>query len=262
MYDVVANALSGRGREPEGLQRMIAVSIGVHILLTIAIVFVPSNWLSRAPDSPRDALMISLGPSVGPANGGMTPISARPVQKAVPDLPKVSPVRPPAQKTPEMTAPDPALKARPKPAQEKVTEAPKEARSKTPTTGAQEKTGRAMAETNSQANQLGLSTGGGGGTGSQINLANFCCPEYIGEMVNRINQNWNSRQGTPGTSTMKFTIQRDGRITDITVVQSSGYQMLDYLAQRALMAVSPLPPLPPAYTNPTLTINLQFEYQR
>jgi len=57
-------------------------------------------------------------------------------------------------------------------------------------------------------------------------------------------------------------IQRDGRITDITVVQSSGYQMLDFLAQRALMAVSPLPPLPQAYSNSTLTINLQFEYQR
>ena len=43
MYDVVANALTGRGREPEGLQRMIAFSIGAHILFTIGIVFVPSS---------------------------------------------------------------------------------------------------------------------------------------------------------------------------------------------------------------------------
>jgi TonB family protein len=161
-----------------------------------------------------------------------------------------------------MTAPDPSLKAKPKPTPEKVTEAPKEARSKTPTTGKQESSGRTIAETGSQStNTLGISTGGGG-TGGQINLANFCCPEYIGEMVTRINQNWNSRQATPGTTSMKFTIQRDGRITDITVAKSSGYQMLDFLAQRTLMAVSPLPPLPQAYTNPTLVINLDFEYQR
>jgi protein TonB len=261
MYDVVANALSGRGREPVGLQRMIAISVGAHVVFTAALVLMPAGWLSHQVEVPKDALMISLGGAPGTSNGGMTPIGARPVQKAMPDLPKVQPVRPPAQKTPEMTAPDPTLKAKPKPAPEKVTEAPKEARSKTPTAGTQERTGRAMAETGSQSNTLGLSTGGGG-TGGQINLANFCCPEYIGEMVTRINQNWNSRQATPGTTSMKFTIQRDGRITDITVVKSSGYQMLDFLAQRTLMAVSPLPPLPQAYTNPTLVINLDFEYQR
>ena len=51
-------------------------------------------------------------------------------------------------------------------------------------------------------------------------------------------------------------------ISDISVAQSSGYQMMDYMAQRALLAVNPLPPLPQAYTNPTLVVNLNFEYQR
>src|SRR5262245_52692658 len=116
MYDVVANALNGRGREPEGLQRMIAISIGAHILLTAAIVLVPASWLSRQAEVPRDAIMISLGGAPGVNNSGMTPIGARPVQKVMPDLPKVQPVQPPAQKTPEMTAPDPSLKAKLKPA--------------------------------------------------------------------------------------------------------------------------------------------------
>ncbi len=38
--------------------------------------------------------------------------------------------------------------------------------------------------------------------------------------------------------------------------------MLDFLAQRALLAVRQLPPLPAEYTNPTLVVNLAFEYQR
>jgi hypothetical protein len=38
--------------------------------------------------------------------------------------------------------------------------------------------------------------------------------------------------------------------------------MLDFLAHRALLAVRQLPPLPDAYTNPTLVVTLEFEYQR
>jgi TonB family protein len=262
MYDVVANALNGRAQEPDGLRKMIGISVGAHVALMAAIVVMPGGWFQRQAEVPKDVMIISLGGAPGPSNGGMTPIGGRPIQKAMQELPKVQPVRPPAQKTPEMTVPDPTLKAKPpKPAPTPVQEAPKEARSKTPTVGAQERAGRAMAETGSQSNTLGLATGGGG-TGGQIQLGTFCCPEYVGEMVNRINQNWSSRQQAAATATMRFTIQRDGRITDITVAQSSGYQMLDFLAQRALMAVSPLPPLPQAYTNPTLTVNLNFEYQR
>jgi TonB family protein len=259
MYDVVANALNGRMREPEGLRKMIAISIGAHIALTLAIVFLPGRWFARPIDNPRDAMFISLGGAPGVNSGGMTPISGRPVQKAMQDLPKVTPTRVPAQKTPEMTAPDPTAKAKPKQSTP-VQEAPKEARGKTPTVGAQEKPGKAMADNPSPSNQLGLSTSAGG-TGGQISLANFCCPEYVGEMVNRINQNWNARQ-SGGVTIMRFTIQRDGRITDISVAQSSGYPMQDYLAQRALLAVNPLPPLPQAYPNPTLIVNLNFEYQR
>jgi TonB family protein len=262
MYDVVANALNGRGREPEGLRRMIGISIGAHVVLTAAIVMMPAGWLSRQADPTSNAMFISLSAPPGAKSGGMTAISARPVQQAVPDLPKVQPVRPPAQKTPEMTAPDPTLKPKPAKPTTQVQEAPKEARGRTPTTGTQERGGKAMAETSSQqANAVGLTTGGGG-TGGPTSLANFCCPDYVGEMVNRINQNWNPRQSTTGTTIMRFTIQRDGRITDISVAQSSGYQMMDYMAQRALLAVNPLPPLPQAYTNPTLVVNLNFEYQR
>jgi TonB family protein len=261
MYDVVASTLNGRIREPDGLRKMIGISIGAHIALMAAIVFLPAGWFARSSDVPRDAMLISLGPNApGPNNGGMTPLSGRPVQKAMQDLPKVQPTRPPAQKTPEMTAPDPTAKVKPKPSTD-VKEAPKEARSKTPTQGPQEKTGRAMAETGAQGNQLGLSTSAQGGSNGQMNLANFCCPEYVGEMVNRINQNWNAKQ-SGGVTIMRFTIQRDGRVTDISVAQSSGYPMQDFLAQRALLAVNPLPPLPQAYPNPTLIVNLQFEYQR
>jgi len=59
-----------------------------------------------------------------------------------------------------------------------------------------------------------------------------------------------------------FTIQRDGRITNAVTERSSGYANLDLNAVRALVLTRQLPPLPDAYTNPSLTMHLHFEYLR
>ena len=66
----------------------------------------------------------------------------------------------------------------------------------------------------------------------------------------------------PGTVVVKFTIQRDGRLTDTIVERSSGTLSLDQNAQRAVMVTRQLTPLPAAFPNPTLTVHLNFQYQR
>jgi periplasmic protein TonB len=261
MHDAVSQALYGRSREPQGsLTRMISVSAALHVGMIVLLVFVPAHWWQRPLQRPANVMTISLGGAPGPRSGGMTSISSRPVQQAVADLPKVTPNRPPAAKTPEMVEPI----AKPKPAKETPTpirDAPKDSNTRKPSVGAQTQEGTAKAETGATTNSIGLSTGGGG-TGGQINVGNFCCPEYIAGMVSKVHQNWNSRQSSGGITTMQFTINRDGTLTNIQVLRSSGNQMLDFLANRALLAVRQLPPLPAEYTNPTLVVDLQFEYQR
>jgi TonB family protein len=261
MHDAVSQALYGRSREPQGnLSRMISVSAALHVGMIALLVFVPAHWWQRPLQTPQNVMTISLGGAPGPRTGGMTSISSRAVQQAVEDLPKVTPNRPPAAKTPEMVEPI----AKPKPAKETPTpvrDAPKDSNTRKPTVGTQVRDGIAKAETSAQTPGVGLSMGGGG-TGGQINVGNFCCPEYIAGMVSKVHQNWTSRQSSAGITTMQFTIQRDGTLSDIRVLRSSGNQMLDFLANRALLAVRQLPPLPAEYTNPTLVIDLQFEYQR
>jgi len=61
---------------------------------------------------------------------------------------------------------------------------------------------------------------------------------------------------------VKFTIQRDGRIVDVVLEQSSGLQNLDVSSQRALLLTKTLNPVPAAFPNPTLTVHLNFQYQR
>jgi TonB family protein len=66
----------------------------------------------------------------------------------------------------------------------------------------------------------------------------------------------------PGTVLVKFTIQKDGSLTEAIVERSSGYASLDLNAQRAIKVTRQLPPLPAAFPNPTLTVHLNFQYQR
>ena len=51
-------------------------------------------------------------------------------------------------------------------------------------------------------------------------------------------------------------------ITDAALEKSSGYTALDLNAQRAVTITRELPPLPAAFSNPTLTVHLSFQYQR
>jgi periplasmic protein TonB len=122
--------------------------------------------------------------------------------------------------------------------------------------------GNAQAATAAQSTGVGLSTSDGGGTGAQLNVGDFCCPDYIATMLRRVHQHWSSGRGAHAVATMEFTIQRDGAITHVRLTRSSGDQMLDFLAQRALLAITPLPPLPEAYPHPSLEITLEFRYQR
>lgn len=259
MHDVVSRILIDRGREPEGLQRMLGISLAVHIVVVSALLLSPPSW-QRGDDAERTVMTISLGGAPGPQAGGMTPLGGRPVQQVVPtpEQPRPQPVRPPAAETPEMTVPTPREQPRPEPPP-RVEQAPEEARTRTPTTGERRQEGSAVAETGGTGIGVGLSTGGGG-TGGEIDVGDFCCPEYLSTMLQLIQRNWNSQQRVTGMTTLRFTVERDGAMTDVQLARSSGYAILDLAAQRAILSAR-LPPLPAAYPNEQLTIHLNFQYQ-
>jgi len=115
--------------------------------------------------------------------------------------------------------------------------------------------------TGARGQGFGLTSSGGGGTGVTVDTANFCCPEYLSQMVTLIQRNWDSRQQAAGSVIMKFTVTRAGTIENVQVEQSSGFVAHELTAQRALL-LTRLPELPIQYPNPTLTIHMRFEYQR
>ena len=260
----VSDVLRDRMQTPGGLQRMLTVSVAVHLALGAALLFAPGGLLKRAADAPRNVMTISLGGGgEGPENGGMTTMGGKPVQTQAPpeDLVKREPTRPPAPKAPEMTIPLPnakTVKSAPAP---RVKQAPEVARGRTPTRGAQVSPGSTVADTGIRGQGFGLSTGGGPGSGSSLDVADFCCPDYIAIMVTRIRSAWNQTQGATGNALVKFTIQRDGSLTNVELERSSGTTPLDLAAMRAVLTTRTLPPLPDAFPNPTLPVHLNFEYK-
>jgi len=252
-------------QEPVGLQRMVVVSIVAHGAALALAIFAPHGWFAARDAAPKTIMTITLGGGTpGPQNGGMTTIGGRPVQaETPPDAPKrPEAVRPPAASAPEMTLPKPGVKPTRAPTAS-VKDAPKDARGRTPTRGAETSPGSAVAETGVRGQGFGLSTGGGvGGTGLRLDVGDFCCPDYLMTMTQRIQANWNPRAENVGESVVKFTIQRDGTITRVELEKSSGYTALDLVAERALALTRQLPGLPAPYPNPTLTIHLTFQYTR
>ena len=259
----VSDVLRDRMQRPGGLQRTITLSVGAHLALAGALVFAPGGLLQHRRAAPV-VMTISLGGGgAGPENGGMTAMGGRPVQEVKPpDEPvKREAVRPPAAKTPEMTMPLPNAKATKAAPAKPVKNSTDDARGRTPTRGAQVSAGSTIADTGVRGQGFGLSSGGGPGSGSVLDVADFCCPDYIATMMTSIRRAWNMNQGATGQTVVKFTIQRDGRLTDVSVFQGSGVATLDLAAQRAVVQTRTLPPLPEQFPNPTLTVRLTFNYQ-
>jgi TonB family protein len=254
--DAVSEVLNGRAQASDSMQGMLGASLLAHAVLIALAFFAP---VGPTTDEPAVVMTISLGGAVGPDVGGMTQLGGRPVQEVAEAKKAIEPIRPPAAKAPEMIEPK---KTAPKKAERKVTTEAKTPTSRTPTRGEEVRQGSAASALQSARGQgFGLSSGGGG-TGGYLDTANFCCPEYIALMLETIRRNWDQNQQASGVALVKYTIQRDGRITNVQLERSSGYQTLDYFATRALQVTRQLQPLPAAFTEPSLTVHLTFEYSR
>ena len=256
--DAVSEVLIARAPKDDGLSSMLGASAMAHVVILGAFVLLPAWWFGASNKPPETIMQISLGGPVGPNDGGLSTLGSRTIQQVVPVEPKkpIEPVRPPSAKTPEMVLP---TKAPPRKTDTNKVEA-KDPRSNRPTKGAEIQKGSSIAETGAKGMGFGLSSGGGG-TGGNLEVANFCCPEYLATMSALIKSNWNSQLGATGRTHLRFVIQKDGRIVDITVQRSSGVEFMDQYARRALI-LTKLPPLPDGYPEQALAVHLYFDYTR
>lgn len=259
--DAVTAVLLDRSRETQAIGKVVVLSLAAHVLLIVAVVYLPGRF-NRAPE-PAQVMTISLSGAPGPLQGH-NPESDKPVQQVAPPNTKPQTETPPALTKPDMVEPVKKLRPTPKeiakPEPSKPTE---QLHGRTPTQGAEITKGVARTETNStsQTTLGGLATGGGGTPGAMTEYKDFCCPDYLQRLTTIIYGNWVQHQGMDGSNKVKFTIQRDGTVTDVTVEETTN-QYLNLASLRALQATSKLPPLPAAFTGDHLTVHIEFDYKR
>ena len=241
----VTDVIVARGHlpDPEPFRTMIVWSLAAHLAALVLLLFGPFDWHMTADQTPRTVMTISLAGAPGPRAGGMTPTGGREIPEPTPAPPRPTP--PPPKPREEIATARPVRRPPP----------PKPASQEPPQPGV------TRTETGARGQGFGLATGGAGGSGVQLDVSNFCCPEYIEQMVTLIQRNWQPNQGVRGTTLMKFTITRAGSIQGVMVERPSGFLALDLAAERALLTTR-LPELPVQFPNPTLTVHITFEYQR
>jgi TonB family protein len=105
----------------------------------------------------------------------------------------------------------------------------------------------------------GLSIGGDNDRQMPGIPSDFRFAYYVQRMLALIESRWYKPAAPSETRALvRFTINRDGRVSRIELESSSGNSSFDRAALRALYAANPLPPLPPAYRKPSLTVHLTF----
>jgi periplasmic protein TonB len=187
-----------------------------------------------------------------------------------------APLQAPPQDSPPPAAPKPKIEKPPpeeppKPSKNALLLPAKEDKKKKPTPPPVSRPGPAVSpnvslpssgeEATGPASSTAPGAGGTAGIGSlKLDQADFKYPVYIERMVQIISLNWfRPAQAVQTNPIVHFQIERDGTITDPRIVTSSGLPFVDRAALRAVLASSPLPPLPAEYGGPHLGIQVVFE---
>jgi TonB family protein len=238
--------------------------------------------VDRSPVGPAVALAALL--HAGVLFGLLASTFARPIHAAAPRfvavrLLQAGSIRPPAkvaaaEPAPPASAPKPRIEKpveeAPKPSKNAVLLPAKEDKKKKPTPPPVSRPGPASPavslpstgdEPAGAAGAAAAGAGGSAGIGSlQLDQADFKYPVYIEQLVRIISMNWfKPAQSVQTSPVVHFQIQRDGTIIEPRVVTTSGLPFVDRAALRAVIASSPLPPLPAEYGGPHLGIQVVFE---
>jgi len=253
--DVVGNVLaeSRDARYPWAGATLLAFVLHAAVLGGL----LASTFAKPMHFAPPRAVQVRLLPA-----GSLRAPETRAAPQPVPP-PQPAAEKPKIEKPPEEQPPPPSKKALLLPAPEKK---------KPPTPAPISRPGRAPTPSvdlpasgeESAGPATGATAGAGGGSagvgGLKIDQADFKYPIYIERMVMIISLNWfKPAQTVQSSPVVHFQIERDGTVTDARIVTSSGLPFVDRAALRAVLASSPLPPLPADYAGGRLGIQVVFE---
>ncbi len=243
----VTGVLERRRTDREGtlLRRCTAVALGIHGLLVLAAWALPR--LRQPEKTPIEYVAVQIVPAARLGVARPRPAQPPPAAAVKPEPKPVAPpdVAPPKE-TPTLREPS-AAKAPPKPA---PAAPPQPIAQTAPVEAEPEVQGSERGSANALA--LGAAVAG-------LDNPDFVYGYYVDQMLAMIQRNWvRPMVGSGVEATVHYRIQRDGRIVEVRIANSSGINSFDLAALRAVQASTPLPPLPRAFREGSLGVNLIF----
>jgi len=271
---VLADRSRQYGRKAEA--RSLLAAVALHGLLLAIVLLAPRL---KTPPPPLEFVPVQIIPAQAlgvrrpaPPRRKTPPAPAAETPAPEPEKPEAAPPKPePADDVP--TLPDPDSNKKPKPDPKPAPAKPAETARPTPDKGATSRegsgkteegtSGTAPGETGDQLGRRGGPQGNPLGTtafGSEVgglDNPDFTYAYYLDRLLSLIDAQWaRPAMGSGVKATIFFRIGRDGKMTDLTVEQSSGYNSFDLAALRAVQNAAPFPPLPRAYKHEDLGVHL------
>jgi len=251
--------------QPESLKRPLVGSLALHVSVAAAavlftIVRPTEHWGSNTPGG--GSVMINVMHQVPlPANSGVVNPVANETHSEVPE-PKPEKVQRTKVKEPEPNAIPIKSHAVPKKPEWKSS-------SNNQYRAKQIDRPNQLYSTEGQklvSPLIGQPGSGGVGVGQGSPFGNRY-GSYVDILRQRVAQKWQTGDVDPRICTappaiVTFTISRDGSVSRVSVVQTSGNVALDRSAQRAILDAAPFPPLPRDYERNDVPIEFWFELKR
>lgn len=221
-------------------------SLIISLVLHLLVMVIAIEWVSfrEVKYVPRDVYQVQL----------VAPVQAQPAKTEPPPPPKEE--KPPPEPEPEpIPEPEPDKPINPVP-KKKVEKKPE----KKPV---QREVPRDIEKTSEQkpdetADQPPAETGA-----VQLD-SDFPFGYYINRIRRKVAAQWRVPMGSQGEDRgcrVYFRVYRDGRVSNVNVEESSGLFMFDQAAERAVLAASPMPPLPREFRDDFLGVHFTFAYR-
>lgn len=230
-------------------KRSVMLSAALHVFLMSSLILVPI--LMRRDPEPIEFTPITI-----------VPVQALGVENAVsPPARNQAPPRPEPESTPPTRdlAPEPEQPVLPSP-EATPTRKPTAPPTPAPERDAGSRTGaqpQALGQRQGSATGSSLGTSVFGAAVGGLDNPDFVYGYYVDQMLAMIGAQWRRPPlGAEIEAVIHFRIHSDGHISDVRVLQSSGYNSYDLAGLRAIQTAAPFPKLPQSYRHSSLGVNL------
>lgn len=225
------------------------MSLGLHVLIAFAMVWASGAGDGRLSPLPSATVVKLIRPGMPfrapQGNPPPGPIEQPPAKELEAKVEEETPTPPEPESKPPMTLP---ADKKPKRDEQLATNVPPKPDLPRGTGEKPTQRGGGGKELEGKAGTLRVSGGG------------FEYDFYLAVVQSKIEQNFRPPPGVRAQSlaTVGFSIQKNGQISNITLVKPSGNLLIDQAAERAIRAAGRFPPLPPQYAQGQLDINFEF----